>query len=177
MIIKNQALLIVSSLSVKKIQGKLWTNKAAITKVGCSMFHPKWEQSPSQFWWWKSKKNSNDEVEWKHSYWNKKHLSNWETLKPTGFENSPKCPASCPSLLHLVVSSLHRQTDLLWHFPTKKSTYWGYNGSQSSGNEEGRMNWRSWSMIYQLIYWNEMLCYSCEFVPQVISSNIILGPN
>ena len=177
MIIKNQVLLIVSSLSVKKIQGKLWTNKAAITKMTCSMFHPKWEQSPSQFWCQKSKRNSNDEVEWKHSYWKKKNLLNWEALKPTGFENSPKCPASCPSLHHLVVSSLHRQADFLWHFPTKKSTYWRYNGSQSSGIEEGRMNGRSWSMIYRLICWNEILYYSCEFVPQIISSSIILRPN
>ena len=109
MIIKNQVLLIVSSLSVKKIQGKLWTNKAAITKMTCSMFHRKWEQSPSQLWCQKSKRNSNDKVEWKHSYWKKKHLLNWEALKPTGFESSPKCPASYPSLHHLVVSSLHRQ--------------------------------------------------------------------
>ena len=137
------------------------------------MFHPKWEQSPSQFWCQKSKRNSNDEVEWKHSCWKKKHLLNWEALKPTGFENSPKCPASCPSLLHLVVSSLHRQANFLRHFPIKKSTYWRYNGSRSSGIEEGRMNGRIWSMIYRLICWNEMLCYSCEFVPQIISSSII----
>ena len=60
-----------------------------------------------------------------------KHSLDWKNsfgenpLKPMGFENSPKCPPSCPSLLHHVVSSLHRQVDFLWHFSKKRSTYWG----------------------------------------------------
>ena len=82
-----------------------------------------------------------------------KHFLNSKNLssKNSVFENSPKCPSLCPSLLHLVVSSLHRQGDFLWHFSTKKSTYWGYHACQLNWNEEGQMNARSWSIWRRFI--------------------------
>ena len=138
MIIKNQVLLIVSSLSVKKFKVNFGQIKQPSLRwrVPCSI------QNGNNLRHSFDVKKAKETLTTRLSG-NKKHLLNWEVLKPTGFENSPKCPASCPSHLHLVVSSLHRQADFLWHFPTKKSTYWRYNGSQSSGNEEGQMNGRS----------------------------------
>ena len=42
-----------------------------------------------------------------------KNSSSENPIKPTGFENSPKCPSSSLSLLVLVVSGLHKQADFL----------------------------------------------------------------
>ena len=106
------------------------------------------------------------------------NLARWEkcalwktTLNPRTlacFENSPKCPPSCPSFLHpKVVSSIQKQVDVLWHSLAKESTYLGYIGCQSGRNEEERITARSWGIwrIYRLIYWREILCHSCEFFP------------
>ena len=103
---------IASSLSVKKIQSKVWTNKQPSlrwcvqvpSKMGIRfvrvivslLMMPK-----------NSNNNPNDEAEWKHNYLLKqKHLLDWKnllgehSLKAKAFENSIKFPPSCPSITY-----------------------------------------------------------------------------
>ena len=74
----------------------------------------------------------------------------WKLAKMSTF-NLPKCP-SAVFTVRLTFSDFLR----------KKSTYWGYSGCQSSWNEKGRMNARSWS-IWRRFWVNlltkEMLYY------------------
>ena len=62
-----------------------------------------------------------------------------------GFESSPKFSTSCLSILHQVVSSHHKQIDVLRHISAKKRTYWGYNVCQSRWNEGGQINAKSYA--------------------------------
>ena len=48
-----------------------------------------------------------------------KNSSSENPIKPTGFENSPKCSSSCLFLLVLVVSGLHKQADFVHIFLQK----------------------------------------------------------
>ena len=135
--------------------------KAAITKVTCSMCHPRWEQASSQqfchFWCQKSERNPNDKVESTHNYWNEKicleKFTWWKpSLNPRAFacfENSPKCSSSCPSLLHQVVRGLDRQIDFVWHFSGKKSTYWGYSGCPTQLSEMRQGGWMQLVELYE----------------------------
>ena len=77
----------------------------------------------------------------------KQSLKRKSLLKLTGFENLLKCPLSYPTLLHLVVSSLRRQFDFLWHFYSK-TTLTGDKMVVVSQAEmkKGQMNARSSSM-------------------------------
>ena len=110
MIGKNQVWSTVSSLSVKKVQNELWTNKQLSLKWqvswaiqnGEKFCHSNLSLSMS-----KTEKNPKDEVEWIHNYLNRNicyigkiHLV--KNPKPAGFSllwKLAKCPPSCPSPL------------------------------------------------------------------------------
>ena len=161
----------------KKNQGELWTNKQPSLRwrFPCSIWNRNKLRHSNSVAFDAKKVKETLTARLSKTQLLKKNIFA-KPLKPKGFESSPKCLPSCPSLLYLVVSSLHTQADFF--FFHKKELLLGVQWLLVE-LKWGRMDGCKLlhlKEIFRLIYWKEILCYSCEFVPQIISSSIIVEP-